>query len=421
MTYFGTDGIRGRYNDVITKELSFKLGRALCKMGFYEVVVATDTRESKDDLVSGLVNGILSFGGKVVYGGVIPTPGLIYYSKLKKITGVMITASHNPFHDNGLKIVNNGIKLCSDEELLIEKYLEEDTQCYFNETVNIDKVVYNTYYSFLEKYIIKSNYDITIDCANGATYQIASDIFDKCSKQLSIISNEPNGKNINNKCGVMHLSNLLETNPKIGFSFDGDGDRIMAVENNKIIDGDQIVYIIAMYLKMHGMLKNNTVVLTKMSNIGILKKLTYENIKYILTDVGDKNVSKVLHDNNYSVGGENSGHIIINDILPTGDGMLIALFLIKIMHETKKTLNELLEGVHMYFDKMVNIKVKDRNIINKCSIVNMIKNIESNLDGKVIVRASGTEDVVRISVMAQSKEEVELNINKVVNLIEGET
>lgn len=333
----------------------------------------------------------------------------------------MITASHNPFHDNGLKIVNNGIKLCSDEELLIEKYLEEDTQCYFNETVNIDKVVYNTYYSFLEKYIIKSNYDITIDCANGATYQIASDIFDKCSKQLSIISNEPNGKNINNKCGVMYLSNILETNPKIGFSFDGDGDRIIAVENNKIIDGDQIVYIIAMYLKMNGMLKNNTVALTKMSNIGILKKLTNENIKYILTDVGDKNVSKVLHDNNYSVGGENSGHIIINDILPTGDGMLIALFLIKIMHETKKTLNELLEGVHMYFDKMVNIKVKDRNIINKCSIVNMIKNIESNLDGKVIVRASGTEDVVRISVMAQSKEEVELNINKVVNLIEGET
>ncbi len=415
MKYFGTDGIRGRYNDVITNELAFKLGRSL---NTTKVVVGYDTRESSEVLVKYLINGCISKGIEVINAGVVPTPALIYYSKMNNIYGVMITASHNPYYDNGLKVVNSGIKLNQNEELLIEKELNQNVLITYYDNVCIDESVINLYYKLINNYTLKTNLNVVIDCANGATYKTAPFILkDVCN--LKVISSNPNGKNINDNVGSTYINNIkMNMNDHdIGFSFDGDGDRIIAVENNKIIDGDQIIYIIASYLKDNNVLNNNTIVLTKMSNIGILKRLDELDINYVLTDVGDKYVVEQLLKNNYSIGGENSGHIILPDILSTGDGLLVCLLLLKIMKEYNTTLTDLLSSISMYEDKMINLKVINKNIIYNDYIVNKINEINNNIDGKVIVRQSGTEDLIRISVMAKTKNEVKKYLDELVNLI----
>ncbi len=424
MKYFGTDGIRSKYGDVVNVFLAFKLGRALKVLGSDVVVVATDTRESKDELYEQLALGMLSVGIKPINAGVLPTPGLICYSQVNQIVGVMITASHNPYYDNGLKVVKNGVKLSLEEEMAIEAAIENDEPTTMKasnlyEPTDVEAV----YLDFLNRHLFNTNIKVAIDCANGATYEVAPRIFKQISDYTFVTAYTPDGKNINDNVGSTHMNHIKsfvkEKGCDVGFAFDGDGDRVLAVEDDEVIDGDQIIFIIANYFKSKGMLNDNTVVLTKMSNLGILNRLTELGIKYSLTDVGDKYVVRELLENKYSIGGENSGHIIMPDILPTGDGILVALILLKIMTETNKTLHQLLEGITMYADKMVNLKVINKEIIKTDVVQNKIKEIENTLgnEGKVIVRASGTENLIRVSVMAKTNDLVEKYVKELVDLI----
>ncbi len=426
MKYFGTDGIRGKVNETITFELAYKLGSSLKCLNCDTVVIGTDTRESKDMLSKAVALGAISTGIKVILAGVVPTPALIHYSKVNKILGVMITASHNPYQDNGLKVLNCGVKLSEDEELLVEENIDFDNKVELKElSLEENSNVEELYLNFLNTFEFKSNLKVAIDCANGASYKTAPYIFNKLTSNLSVTAVTPNGVNINENVGSTHISNLInfmkETKSNVGFSFDGDADRVLAVEDGKIIDGDQIIFIIAKYLKDNNKLNKNTVVLTKMSNLGILNRLTELDIKYTLTDVGDKYVVRELMEHNLSIGGENSGHIIMPDILSTGDGVLVAVTLLKIMNETNKTLHQLLDGITMYADKMINLKVEDKSIIKSEKVLNKIKEIENKLgnEGKVIVRASGTENLIRVSVMAKTEQLVEENIEQLVSIIKG--
>ena len=424
--YFGTDGIRGVPNKKLTIELVTKLGQALSQLNNKDVVVATDTRISKDMLAQAITAGALSRGINVHFVGVIPTPALIYYSYVKGYIGIMITASHNPYTDNGIKVLNRGFKLSDEEERKIEESIDCPKEYDGEIGILIDEVNAKLdYLSFINKYLKKSNLKIALDCANGATYQTAKEVFSKVTDKLIIVADSPNGKNINNNCGSTHLellkNTILENQCDIGFAFDGDGDRVLCIDSKgNIIDGDKLIYLLAMYLKSKNKLKDNTVVLSIMSNLGLLKKLNELGIKIIETPVGDKYIIKALKDNNLSVGGENSGHIIVPDVLHTGDGVLNALLVTNLLSETNTKIESWFEEIHMYADKMVNVIVSDRNkVINNEKLlkrINEIKN-ELNNDCKIIVRASGTEELIRVSVMAKSNDLVEKYSTELVNLV----
>lgn len=424
--YFGTDGIRGVPNKKLTIELVTKLGQSLSQLNNKDVAVATDTRISKDMLAQAITAGALSRGINVHFIGVIPTPALIYYSYIKGYTGIMITASHNPYTDNGIKVLNKGFKLSEDEECKIEEYIDCPKEYDGEIGILFDEANAKLdYLAFVNKYVKKSNLKIALDCANGATYQTAKEVFSKVTDKLVIVADSPNGKNINNNCGSTHLellkNTVLENQCDIGFAFDGDGDRVLCVDSKgNIIDGDKLIYLLAMYLKSKNKLKDNTVVLSIMSNLGLLKKLNELGIKIIETPVGDKHIIKALKDNNLSVGGENSGHIIVPDVLHTGDGVLNALLVTNLLSETNTKIESWFEDIHMYADKMVNVIVSDRNkVINNEKLlkrINEIKN-ELNNDCKIIVRASGTEELIRVSVMAKSNDLVEKYSTELVNLV----
>ena len=426
MKYFGTDGIRGIPNQKLTVELVTKLGSALMSLGSKDVVLATDTRLSKDMLSNAISAGALAAGLNVHFLGVIPTPALIYYSYIKKCTGVMITASHNPYTDNGIKVLKDGKKLSDVDEAKVEALIDNPET--FGVEIGKYEIVENPkkeYLDFIKSHITKTNKKIVIDCANGATYETAVSVFKEITDNLVILSNTPDGYNINNNCGSTHLENLKSTvvNEKadFGFAFDGDGDRVLAVDSDgNTIDGDMLIYILARYLKLKGKLNNNKVVLSMMSNLGLLKSLKENDIDVIETPVGDKYVVKALFDNNLSVGGENSGHIILPDILHTGDGVLNAIIITKILEETKTDFNYWLKDVIMYADKMVNIKVKDKNsVLNNKDLFTRVDEIkkELNNDCKIIIRASGTEDLIRVSVMAKSLDLVNKYSNELVTIV----
>lgn len=424
--YFGTDGIRGVPNKKLTVELVTKLGQALSQLNNKDVVVATDTRISKDMLAQAITAGALSRGINVHFVGVIPTPALIYYSYIKGYTGIMITASHNPYTDNGIKVLNKGFKLSEDEERKIEEYIDCPKEYDGEIGILIDEVNAKLdYLKFVKKYVKKSNLKIALDCANGATYQTAKEVFSKVTDKLVIFADSPNGKNINNNCGSTHLellkNTVLENQCDIGFAFDGDGDRVLCIDSKgNIIDGDKLIYLLAIYLKSKNKLNDNTVVLSIMSNLGLLKKLNELGIKIIETPVGDKHIIKALKDNNLSVGGENSGHIIVPDVLHTGDGVLNALLITNLLSETNTKIESWFEDIHMYADKMVNVIVSDRNkVINNEKLLKRVNEIKNELDNdcKIIVRASGTEELIRVSVMAKSNDLVEKYSTELVNLV----
>ena len=426
MKYFGTDGIRGIPNEKLTIDLVTKLGSALKVLGNKDIVLATDTRLSKDMLSSAITAGSLAAGLNVHFVGVIPTPALIYYSYIHKYTGVMITASHNPYTDNGIKVLKNGFKLSEEDELAVENLIdnpeEKDNQIgkYLIEANAKDE-----YLSFIKKHIIKSNKKIVIDCANEATFETAPEIFKNITNDLIVLANTPDGYNINNKCGSTHLEMLKETvvNEKadLGFAFDGDGDRVLAVDSNgNTVDGDMLIYILARYLKKNNKLNDNKVVLSMMSNLGLNNSLNDYGINVIETPVGDKYIARALFDNHLSVGGENSGHIIVPDVLHTGDGVLNAVLIVKVLAETNTNLTDYLNEVKMYADKMVNIKVKDKSkVLNNKSLFNRIEEIKQELsnDCKIIVRASGTEDLIRVSVMAKDNDLVNKYSSELVNIV----
>ncbi len=424
--YFGTDGMRGVPNQKLTVDIISKMGMALESLGNKDVVLATDTRLSKDMLSNAVMAGALSHGMNVHFIGVIPTPALIYYSKLKGYTGVMITASHNPYTDNGIKLLNKGYKLTDSEEAKVEELM--DNPSIHNGEIGkfIDgSNAYNDYIKFMNKHIKKSNLKIAIDCANGATYKTAPEIFSKVTDNLVIVANEPNGTNINNNCGSTHLELLKETVVKnscdLGFAFDGDGDRVLCVDNDgKTIDGDMLIYLIAKYLKNKNKLNKDSVVLSIMSNLGLLHKLNDEGINVVETPVGDKYVVRAIMENNLSIGGENSGHIIVPEYLHTGDGVLNALLVCNLLSETNTKINDWFKDIKMYADKMVNIKVANKqNVLNNKRLFDRIEEIkkELNNDCKIIVRASGTEDLIRVSVMCKDESLMNKYSNELVNMV----
>ena len=425
--YFGTDGMRGIPNKILTTNLVMKIGSALKSLDNKDICVATDTRLSKDMLSSALISGALAMNNDVHYLGVIPTPALIYYSYLKKYTGVMITASHNPYTDNGIKLLNKGYKLTPEEESLVESLMDNPSSptLEVGKLINEEEGALNTYLDFVSKHIVKSKLKIAIDCANGATYKTAPLLFSKVTDDLVVICNNPDGYNINNNCGSTHLDLLkktvIENNCDLGFAFDGDGDRVLCVDyKGNVVDGDMLIYLLAMYLKSKNKLNKDTVVLSIMSNLGLLHKLEEKGIKVIETPVGDKYIAKELFNNNLSIGGENSGHIIVPEVLHTGDGVLNAILITNLLTETNTTISSWFKDINMYSDKMVNIRVNDKSkVLNSKELLTRVEDIkkELNNDCKIIIRASGTEDLIRVSVMARSEELVNNYSSELVDLV----
>lgn len=425
MKYFGTDGIRGIPNKNIKIDLLTRIGESISLLNNKDVVIGTDTRISKDMLAYAISAAALSRGLTVHFAGVIPTPALIYYSYVKGYVGVMITASHNPYEDNGIKIINKGYKLSLEEELILENYIDNPV-AYTGEVGNfVVEDIKTVYFEYLQKFVNKTNLKITIDCANGASYETAPYLFDKVANDLVVLSDKPNGININYNCGSTHLEYLKQimkdNNSDLGFAFDGDADRVLCVNSNgETIDGDMIIYLFARYLKSINKLNDNKVVLSIMSNIGLIKDLKRNGIEVVETNVGDKYVVEALKKYNLSVGGENSGHIILPEYFITGDGVLNALLVVKILNDTNTNINDWFNGVCMYSDKLVNIKVDNKEkVLNSTFLWDRVAEIkeELNNDCKIIIRASGTEDLIRVSVMAQSAELVEKYSNELVNIV----
>jgi phosphoglucosamine mutase len=427
--YFGTDGIRGSAFDTLNADIAFKLGQSLAKC--YKptkIIIGQDTRLSSNMLTYGVAYGAALAGVNVKIAQVVSTPMLAYYSKEKDIFGVMITASHNPYTDNGIKIIKSGYKMLDNEEAELEKYIDQDdvlTSPVFGSitvTNELDEL-YSKVYEDLN--IPKLSMKVSYDSANGANYLIAKKIMEKYASNSYQIGNQPDGLNINLNVGSTHLD-AIKTAVKIhesdiGLSFDGDGDRILIVDQDGITyDGDYIVYIIAKNLKSIGKLKKDTVVLTQMSNPGMLKAFKDLGIKVIQTPVGDKYVSDAIMTNDLSIGGENSGHIIINDLLPSGDGLFVGMYILKILEENKLSLKDYTNEVTMYPQKLVNIKNINNEVLKHPDIIKLIDDVRTSLpEGSLLlVRPSGTEPLVRVTISCKELSELEKNMNLLVSEIE---
>ncbi len=427
--YFGTDGIRGRVGIELSNSLAFKVGQSLKSvLKTKKLVIGMDTRESSSELMYSVSSGAQSLGIDVMIAGVVSTPLISHYSKQKSVTGVMITASHNPFTDNGIKVFNKGNKLSLREELAIESFIDNNAKF---DVVNIGKTfsgedVIDLYADLIESIdLAQTDLKIGFDSANGANYLISLGVLRELCESYIQIGNIPDGKNINKDVGSTHLESIIklvkDNQLDIGFSFDGDGDRILVIDNElNVFDGDLLIYIIANYLKDNNLLKKDTVVLTSMSNLGIIKAFERKGIKVVLTDVGDKYVLEELNKNDYSIGGENSGHIILRDYINTGDGVLVGAYLLKILDETKKSLQELTSDISMWPQKMVNIRTFNKEIINDKRVLEIIKEVKQILgkDGKVLVRASGTEPLVRVTLSCEKMSDLDIYIDKIVSKIE---
>ena len=424
--YFGTDGIRGIAGESLTADLSFKVGKALGKLltekkEHPKVVIGRDTRISCDMIEHALTAGLTSTGVNVMTVGTIPTPAIAYLTKtIETDSGIMISASHNPYQDNGIKIFGpDGFKLTDEEELEIESLIDNSEQI---KNASFDKIgkVYSGN-ELTQKYIqhIKqsisgdlSNIKIALDCANGATTGVAPFIFGDLEADIETIGCQPNGTNINDNVGSTKINTISEfvkeNNVDVGFAFDGDGDRVLAVDaKGNIVDGDKIMFILAKHLKEQGELKDNMVVSTVMSNIGFYKAVEENGLQSVKTAVGDRYVVEEMRKNDYSLGGEQSGHIVMMNYATTGDGILTAVKLADIIKTSGKSLEELASEVNIYPQKLVNIKVVDKKtamedseIIAECEKVE--KELEGN--GRILLRASGTENLIRVMVEASSDE-----------------
>lgn len=439
--YFGTDGVRGVANSELTPELAFRLGR----YGGYvltkdksrpKVLIGRDTRISGHMLEGALVAGLLSIGAEVMRLGVISTPGVAYLTKaLGAEAGVMISASHNPVADNGIKFFGpDGFKLSDEQELEIEKLmdLEEDQ---LPRPVGAELGQVNDYFEGGQKYLqfLKQTVDedfsgihIALDCAHGATSSLASHLFADLDADLSMIGASPNGLNINDGVGSTHpealAAFLKEKEADVGLAFDGDGDRLIAIdENGEIVDGDQIMYICGKYMKEQGRLKHSTVVSTVMSNLGFYNGLEANGIQSNQTAVGDRYVVEEMKKNGYNLGGEQSGHIIFLDYITTGDGLLSGLQLVNIMKVTKKPLSELAKEMQKFPQKLVNIRVTDKHHVTdneKVSAVISEVEKEMNGNGRILVRPSGTEPLVRVMAEAPTEELCSSYVERIATVVE---
>ncbi|GIO24781.1 phosphoglucosamine mutase [Oceanobacillus sp. J11TS1] len=440
--FFGTDGVRGVANEGLTPELAFKLGRfggyTLTKDSVKpRVLIGRDTRISGHMLEGALIAGLLSTGAEVMRLGVISTPGVAYLTKaMSAQAGVMISASHNPVEDNGIKFFGpDGFKLTGDQEAEIEALLDKEEDDLPRPTGAAIGAV-SDYFEGRQKYLsfLKDTIDndfegirIAVDCAHGATSSLATHLFADLEADIHSMGSSPTGLNINDGVGSTHPEGLqqfvLDKEADVGLAFDGDGDRLIAVdEKGRIVDGDKIMFICAKYLKEIGMLRKDTVVSTVMSNLGFYKALEEAGLKSDKTAVGDRYVMEEMRKNGYNLGGEQSGHIIFLDYITTGDGLLSALQLVNVMRESGKPLSELADEMTIFPQTLINVRVTDKNeALTSPIILDEVQAVEKELgdNGRVLVRPSGTEPLVRVMVEAKTEEQCKTYAERIVKVIEN--
>jgi len=436
---FGTDGVRGVFEKELTLDLAYQLGQAgatVLGAGSHraKIVIGMDTRISGTALEKALTNGIMSVGGEVILVGVLPTPAIAVITRdLEADAGIVISASHNPYEFNGIKFFNKqGFKLPDAIENEIENIILEKREVQSKDG-GTERQLENPETYYLNHIKKASSGDLTglkvvIDCAHGASYAIAPEFFRSLGAEVVVMGNEPNGKNINNGCGSTHLEPLqrrvLEEKANIGIAFDGDADRCLAVDNaGNIIDGDKIMNLIGRKLKKQNALKKDTVVVTVMSNIGLDMALNEVNCKTIKTDVGDRYVLEAMIEGDYNLGGEQSGHLILLDYNTTGDGMLTALVLLELLRDESRDAKALADLMAVYPQILVNARVENtrkKDYLNDELIQKRIQEVETHFhgQGRVLIRPSGTEPLVRVMIEGKNQEELTLIANDLATLIE---
>ena len=452
--YFGTDGFRGEANVNLTADHAYKIGRFL---GWYygeikrqrgidsnaKIVIGKDTRSSSYMFEYSLVGGLVASGADAYLLHVTTTPSVAYVARIDDFDcGIMISASHNPYYDNGIKLINNhGEKMDEETIKLVEDYLDGDLNLFDKHWDELpfahkDKIGctvdyvsgrnrYIGYLISLGVYSFKGK-KVALDCANGSSWNIAKSVFDALGAKTLVINNQPDGFNINTNAGSTHIEGLqrfvVENQCDVGFAYDGDADRCLCVdEKGNVVNGDQILYIYGKYMKQRGKLINNTIVATVMSNFGFFKALDEEGIEYAKTKVGDKYVYEYMVQNGCRIGGEQSGHIIFTKYASTGDGILTSVKMMEAMIAQKKTLSELAAPCVMYPQVLKNVKVKNKaDAQNDPDVQKAVKEVADKLGdtGRILVRESGTEPVIRVMVEAKDPQTCEILVNDVVKVIE---
>ena len=454
--YFGTDGFRGEANVNLTAEHAYQIGRFL---GWYygelkkqkqldepaKIVIGKDTRRSSYMFEYSLVSGLTASGADAYLLHVTTTPSVAYVARTDDFDcGIMISASHNPYYDNGIKLINsNGEKMDEETILLVEDYIDGKLRLFGQEWkelpyahkdaigCTVDYVAgrnrYMGYLISLGVYSFKGM-KVGLDCANGSSSAIAKSVFEALQAKTYVINNQPDGTNINTNCGSTHIEVLqkyvIDNGLDIGFAYDGDADRCIAVDHRgNIIDGDKIMYVCGKYLKEQGKLNGNTVVTTVMSNMGLYKALEREGMRYEQTAVGDKYVAENMMENNYSIGGEQSGHIIFSRYSATGDGILTSLMIMEACVEQKATLCDLAKEMKVYPQILRNVRVADKKTARENPKV--VEAVEAaaralSTDGRILVRESGTEPLIRVMVEAGTEEICAEHVNNVVRVMEEE-
>jgi phosphoglucosamine mutase len=444
--YFGTDGVRGVANSELTPELAFKLGR----FGGYVlrqhakdiahplVLVARDTRISGQLLEYALVSGLLSVGIEVLQLGVIPTPGVAYLTRIQgAVAGVMISASHNPAGDNGIKFFGaDGFKLSDEQEYEIEAYLDQEEDTLPRPSAEglgtVDEYPEGVlkYAQYLQTTIPDDLSGITVclDAANGAASPVVNRLFADLETDFYTMGANPDGININKGVGSTHPDVLgkfvVEKKADVGLAFDGDADRCIAVdENGRIIDGDRIMFICGKYLKDHNKLNHNTIVSTVMSNLGFHKAIEAAGMIALKTQVGDRYVVEEMRKNGYNLGGEQSGHVVFLEMNTTGDGLLTGIQLLNVMKQTGKKLSELADEVTIYPQELVNVRVSDKDgVMDIPAVKAVIEEVEAEMTGKgrILVRPSGTEPLLRVMAEAETDEKCHEYVMRIVNIVKQE-
>ena len=434
--YFGTDGFRGEANCDLTVDHAFRIGRYLgnyysSKAHGARIVIGKDTRRSSYMFEYALCAGLTASGADAYLLHVTTTPSVSFIARADDFDcGIMITASHNPFYDNGIKLINsNGEKMEDDVIEGLEKFLDSNEELPYAHREEIGRTVdyssgRNRYIGYLISLATRSykNYRIGLDCANGSTWQMAKSVFDALGADTYVTANRPDGLNVNVDCGSTHIENLqqfvLSNHLDVGFAFDGDADRCLAVdEKGNVVNGDHIMYVCAKYMQERGTLGNSKVVTTIMSNMGLYKALDALGIGYEKTAVGDKYVAENMRENGHLIGGEQSGHIIFGRLANTGDGMLTAIKVMEAITETKQPLSALASGMTMYPQKLKNVVVTDKDETLNCrEVKDAVAKVEEELGdyGRVVLRKSGTEPLLRVMVEATEQELCDEKVDQII-------
>ena len=451
--YFGTDGFRGEANRNLTADHAYKIGRFL---GWYygelkrqngddtpaRIVIGKDTSRSSYMFEYTLVGGLVASGADAYLLHVTTTPSVAYVARVDEFDcGIMISASHNPYYDNGIKLINgNGEKMDEGTISLIEAYLDGEVELFgekysevpYAHKEKIGRTVdyvsgrnrYVGYLISLGMYSFKG-VKVALDCANGSSWNIAKSVFDALGAKTYVINADPNGTNINNNAGSTHIEGLqkyvVEEGMDVGFAYDGDADRCLCVdEKGQVVDGDAILYVYGRYMKERGKLVTNTVVTTVMSNFGLYKAFDEQGIDYAKTAVGDKYVYEYMQKNGCRIGGEQSGHIIFSKYASTGDGILTSLKMMEVMMARKKTMSQLTEDLHIYPQVLVNVRVQDKAVAQADPDVQAaVQKVADELGdtGRILVRESGTEPLIRVMVEAETHDICQKYVDDVVNVI----